>query len=91
MMSGTKTLLTPLKLLPLIREGVYPSLIGTLVIVMHEHKAELQLISQAHGWLGRYSSVSIIICRSLYQELKREEASPSVVSCAPSVVDKMQN
>ena len=42
-------------------KGVYSSLIGTLVIVMHEHREELQSIHQAHVRFGRYHGLSIII------------------------------
>ena len=65
---------------------VYSSLIGTLVIVMHEHTAELHLINQAHVRFGKYHGLPIIIFRSLYQELKREEDYSSVAICAPSVL-----
>ncbi len=66
-------------------KGVYSSLIRALVIVMHEHRAELQLINQAHVRFGSYHGLSIIIFRSLYQELKREEDYSSVAICAASV------
>ena len=70
--------------------GVYSSLIGTLVIVLHEHTAELQLITQSHVTLHEYSQLPIIICRSLYHEFKQEPASPSLMHCAPSeTVDSM--
>ncbi len=66
-------------------KGVYSSLMGTLLIVMPEHKAELQLISQGHIRVCSYSNLSILISCSLYQELKNEEDFASVAICTPAV------
>ncbi len=67
-------------------KGVYASLIGTLVIILHSHTAELQCITAEHVRLGSYRHLSIIICRSLYQDSQSEEAISSVAVCAPAIV-----
>ena len=69
-------------------KGVYASLIGTLVIILHKHKAELQLINYAHVRLNAYSDLSVIICRSLHQDSSEEEFSEQNLPahCAPAIV-----
>ncbi len=47
--------------------GVYASLIGTLVIILHKHRAELQLINAAHVLFNAYSHLSAIVCLCLFQ------------------------
>jgi hypothetical protein len=63
--------------------GVYPSLIGTLVIVIHDDHADLRIVNQAHVLLRSFSNMPIIICHCLYEELKGEDSVPSLVACAP--------
>ena len=67
-------------------KGVYSSLIGTLVIILHKHRAELQLINAAHVRLNAYSNLSVIICRSLYQDSQSEGEFSSPAHCAPAIV-----
>ncbi len=66
-------------------KGVYPSLIGTLVIVIHEENARLITVNQAHVAFRSFSKLPILICRCLFQELEGRSSSPAVV-CAPAKV-----
>ncbi len=69
-------------------KGVYASLIDTLVIILHKHKAALQLINQAHVRLSAYSGLSVIVCRSLHQDSSEEEFFEQNLPahCAPAIV-----
>ncbi len=64
-------------------KGVYSSLIGTLLIVLHTHKAELLSISGAHVRSHAYSDSRVIICRSLFQDSNSESSCPRC-ACPPS-------
>ena len=64
----------------------YSSLIGTLVIVLHHDRAELQVINAAHVRLHAYNNLSVIICRSLCQDSQSEEEFSSPAVCAPAIV-----
>jgi hypothetical protein len=67
-------------------KGVYSSLIGTLVIILHKHRAELQLINAEHVRLNAYSNLPVIVCRSLYQDSQSEGEFSSPAHCAPAIV-----
>ena len=67
-------------------KGAYASLIGTLVIVLHQHRAELQLINSAHVRSHQYRNLSAIVCRSLFQESQSEEEFSSPANCAPAIM-----
>ncbi len=67
-------------------KGAYSSLIGTLVIILHKHKAELQLINAAHVRLNAYSQLPVIVCRSLYQDSENGDEFSSPTRCAPAIV-----
>ena len=66
-------------------QGAYASVIGTLVIILHKHRAELQLINSAHVRLHAYSNVSAIVCRGLFQESQSEEEFSSPANWAPAI------
>ena len=66
--------------------GVYSSLIGTLVVIIHDDHADLQIVLPSHVVLGSFCNVQIIICHCLYEELKSEESLLSVVSCALCII-----
>ena len=67
-------------------KGVYPSLVGTLVIILHKHRAELQLMNTAHVRLKAYSNLSVIICRRLYHDSQSEGEFSIPAHCAPALV-----
>ena len=67
-------------------KGVYLSLIGTLVIIIHEDRAELRIIHKAHVLCNCFCNMSLILCHCLFAQIKGEQALPSLVNCAPSVV-----
>ncbi len=71
--------------------GVYASLIGTLVIVIHDGQANLLTINQAHVTLRAFAGMPMMICYCLYQDLKGREACSSPVVCAPAVAHNMDN
>ena len=56
------------------------------MIILRSHTAELQCITAEYVRLGSYRHLSIIFCRSLYQDSQSEEAISSIAICAPAIV-----
>ncbi len=70
-------------------EGIYPSLIGMFVIIIHPHSAQLMTMTQAHVVFQSFANLPIMICRCLYQE-QGASALPVVV-CAPAIGENMSH